>query len=607
MAAEPQLDNYAEYEAAEAKRHNTLAALAYAMKYTIKTGELKPPRLNDDGSEMTGEDDNPDDPTDNVETKYSCLMVGIGDPVLAQDIEQLHALIDPADVIELETDAHITIKYGLHTTNFSEIVPFIKDVESVSFVVGGLSLFSSDKQDVLKYEIQGEDLVRLREAVSILDNTDAFPTYNPHVTVAYLKPGTGQHYLSFRSKSVGLTLPAKSFVFSTPDKQIQTVVWNGFCPTGSGGGLDNSCGSKKGIQKFKAPKLVLPAKPEFISSQKGNVKENQKAVSELTKLAKSKDLNKLIAHPATPSPKLLKYKAELIGAVSDYNKSLTKAALASVGKEPAIVPKQTPATPKQAVTGSLQSAKASLEGTGLTKQAITAALTQDASPANKSRAVDRVIITAAILKDGTAMPDAIMALVNKQDKGAIATRVKEISSGQTDRALKEYSETPIHDLNILSAIGVKDHALSGQAVCYMDSRKVEMGTTSVTGDFRHELGHAIRASWGGDSWSNKTELTKAVSVEYDDALKRVKADPPPLGVKLNHDDYETKYGVVGRRSLDNWEEHAAEHYRLYHREVYRDRNEGGNGKYLKQYRQRHPRWANIWDAHYTAALIGQEL
>ena len=47
--------------------------------------------------------------------------------------------------------------------------------------------------------------------------------------------------------------------------------------------------------------------------------------------------------------------------------------------------------------------------------------------------------------------------------------------------------------------------------------------------------------------------------------------------------------------------------RLYHREIYRDRNEGGNGKYIDQYRTRHPKWADLWDAHYTAALIGTEL
>jgi hypothetical protein len=151
---------------------------------------------------------------------------------------------------------------------------------------------------------------------------------------------------------------------------------------------------------------------------------------------------------------------------------------------------------------------------------------------------------------------------------------------------------------------VLDEKVAGQAVCNLSARSVKMGSTSVTGDFRHELGHAMRSAFAGDNPKNQTPMTTAVAYEHDQAMQKVTKNPPKPLEKLSHDEYELRYGVVGRRSLDNWEEDCAEHYRLYHREVYRDLHEGGNGKYLAQYRARHPGWAKIWDAHYTAALLG---
>ena len=140
----------------------------------------------------------------------------------------------------------------------------------------------------------------------------------------------------------------------------------------------------------------------------------------------------------------------------------------------------------------------------------------------------------------------------------------------------------------------------------MNSRKIEMGSTSASGDFRHELGHALHSSFGGSDWTGKKGATNAaVASEYKGVTERGKEDPPPPGGKMSYEEYETKYGIIGRRALDNGRENLAEHYRGYHREIYKDRHEGGGGKNLDTYRERHPGWADIWDAHYTTALLGE--
>ena len=42
------------------------------------------------------------------------------------------------------------------------------------------------------------DLVNLNYTVSKLPNEDKYPIYIPHLTLAYLKPGTGKKYIGSR-------------------------------------------------------------------------------------------------------------------------------------------------------------------------------------------------------------------------------------------------------------------------------------------------------------------------------------------------------------------------------------------------------------------------
>jgi 2'-5' RNA ligase len=58
-----------------------------------------------------------------------------------------------------------------------------------------VSIFDNDDYDVLKIEVESDALNKLNQAISDnLDCTDTHPTYNPHVTVAYLKKGRGKKY-----------------------------------------------------------------------------------------------------------------------------------------------------------------------------------------------------------------------------------------------------------------------------------------------------------------------------------------------------------------------------------------------------------------------------
>lgn len=356
------------------------------------------------------------------------------------------------------------------------------------------------------------------------------------------------------------------------------------CGTGSGGFKPGNSCAKGGSAK-------LPEAPTFLSSQKGNVEANISAVGQLKALAEAGDLAGLQAHPGTPSPKVQAYKAGLIKAV---------------GAQPApqsTKPAQTApaATP---VAGGLSGTQAKVAAvTGFSHAEIKTALN---ASGDKQAGDRRAKIQAAIFEHGLAEPNAVLKI--QHDPQKVQAHIESIGKGDVARLQKEYGGSPLHDLRVLNEMEVVNYALGGQAYYYPGERKTQMGTTSVTGDYRHELGHGVHYSMGGGSAAGPVKgnaMTAAVDAEYADAMKRVKANPPPHGIKLTHEQYETQYGVVGKRGLDNEKEHAAEHYRLYHREIYRDKHEGGNGKFLAQYRERHPGWAKIWDSYYTAALLGE--
>lgn len=368
-------------------------------------------------------------------------------------------------------------------------------------------------------------------------------------------------------------------------------VENIFCAGKKGSGVDPTC--KKGDS---APKI-----PQFVSSDKANVAKNIQVSKEMRALAESGDAVGLLKHSGTPSPKVQAYKQQLLehvkGSLSKEKPVPVKKAL--VEKAPT---KSTSKPPEP--SGNLTAAKEHvLASTGLSHKELVDGLQGIGSASMGVRAK----ATAALLTSGKSIPDAALQVLHHHDPQEAASLVKSLTKGDTAGVLKEFQDTPAYDLKVLGGIVVHTTALSGEAICYMADRRIEVGTTTRSGSYRHELGHAIRSALGGaEGHTGKNPVTDAVAHEYATAMQKVKSDPTGLGTSLSHDEYETKYGVVGRRGLDNFEENFAEHYRLYHRELYRDRNEGGNGKYLAQYRKRHPGMAKIWDAHYTTALLSQE-
>ncbi len=133
--------------------------------------------------------------------EYGCLMLYVSLP----NWSDLTKVINKEDLFEpdnerygVETEPHITILYGVHSDVPDEkVLNLFKDIDDQDFdiqVIGKNCFFNKD-YDVLKLDISSDKLNQLNKLGKTLPHTDTYPTYKPHMTIAYLKKGEGSKYV----------------------------------------------------------------------------------------------------------------------------------------------------------------------------------------------------------------------------------------------------------------------------------------------------------------------------------------------------------------------------------------------------------------------------
>lgn len=172
--------------------------------------------------------------------RAASAQVNIDDPVIITRLLEIQNAIDPADILKLETEPHVTIRYGLDDVGPERVEHIIDQYRSIQVKFKSLSAFANEKEDVLKIDVDGNQLRDLNRHLGILPNQQTHRDYKPHLTIAYLKPGTGKKYVG-RSGLEDVELTLKSVMYSDLDRNKTEIVLNAWCPTGKGGGKDNSC------------------------------------------------------------------------------------------------------------------------------------------------------------------------------------------------------------------------------------------------------------------------------------------------------------------------------------------------------------------------------
>jgi len=141
----------------------------------------------------------------NEEKTYGCVMM---EPNKIDGWEEKHlAGIDEKDVYikpsddsyGLEENPHVTVLYGIHEDEVdpSVVTDMIEQkMEPIKVKISEIDIFENEEYDVVKYNVPVTDeLKEYREMfMNSFENTQTFPEYYPHITLAYVKPGTGKKY-----------------------------------------------------------------------------------------------------------------------------------------------------------------------------------------------------------------------------------------------------------------------------------------------------------------------------------------------------------------------------------------------------------------------------
>lgn len=122
-----------------------------------------------------------------------------------------------------ERDSHVTVKFGLHTNNPDDVTKIVSDFGDLMITLGKISKFSSDQYDVIKIDVQSEDLCKLNSLISDkLKCTDTHPTYQPHLTISYVQKNSCDDLLGCSDFS-GLQWTTSEIEFSSQDNNLTKI------------------------------------------------------------------------------------------------------------------------------------------------------------------------------------------------------------------------------------------------------------------------------------------------------------------------------------------------------------------------------------------------
>ncbi len=135
--------------------------------------------------------------------KYGCVMVDI--PV--SNWSEITSSIDPEDIFYgdengdpkgIQENPHVTILYGLHDDVTEDEVKSVFDNfdGDINIEIDGIDIFENKDFDVVKFNVKPDgSLQYLHDELSKFPNSDQFPDYKPHITICYVKKGTGKKYV----------------------------------------------------------------------------------------------------------------------------------------------------------------------------------------------------------------------------------------------------------------------------------------------------------------------------------------------------------------------------------------------------------------------------
>ena len=97
----------------------------------------------------------------------------------------------------IQDNPHVTVLYGLHEeVSLDQVKSVFEGLnERIDIKIEGIGVFENENFDVVKFNVVPiGTLQSLHDKLSEFPNSNEYPEYEPHITIAYLKKGCGKKY-----------------------------------------------------------------------------------------------------------------------------------------------------------------------------------------------------------------------------------------------------------------------------------------------------------------------------------------------------------------------------------------------------------------------------
>jgi len=169
------------------------------------------------------------------DAKFDCVM-------LYADIEKKvwSDILEPIDEKDLyedpegkeefgkELDPHCTLIFGINSDEEDQekIIKKLEKYKSIKLEIGKISMFETDKYDVIKIDVKpNKELLEYRkDLIENTKNTQTYPEYTPHMTVAYVNKGKGSKYIKkIKIDELGKNLEFNTIKYSDSNYKKKTI------------------------------------------------------------------------------------------------------------------------------------------------------------------------------------------------------------------------------------------------------------------------------------------------------------------------------------------------------------------------------------------------
>jgi 2'-5' RNA ligase/predicted nucleotidyltransferase len=163
--------------------------------------------------------------------EYGCLMLDL--PI--KNWEQITNTVKKDDIFDeegfgIEEVPHVTVLFGFipEKTNPKDVEKIVKkhlkDRQKIKIKLKEISLFENKDKEVLKFDIESEDLQSLNKLLrKEFEYKSDYPDYHPHMTIAYLNPGTGKKYVKELKKPIEFESGNFSYSYPPNEKHIFSI------------------------------------------------------------------------------------------------------------------------------------------------------------------------------------------------------------------------------------------------------------------------------------------------------------------------------------------------------------------------------------------------